>query len=156
VKRKVGGWVLFGWGIYVCIIGVLTLALDHDLFGLLFLLIAGFSIWGGYKISHYRKGEYQRAYCPNCDTIFPGPSRDIANCPLCKQPLEVQSLNPWPMAGIGFGILGSGIATVMVDIVPIIWIGAFIWGGGMVIRSLYSWHKFRQHEKKLLRELSQY
>ena len=49
MKRRIGGWILFGWGIGAMVSTLMT----APLIGLPFELgLEGLVIWGGWKLAH--------------------------------------------------------------------------------------------------------
>jgi hypothetical protein len=51
LKRKIGGWFLFAFGLFSLIAAIFNILVYNDIFVPLFF-IGGFSIWGGWKLAH--------------------------------------------------------------------------------------------------------
>ena len=94
---------------------------------------------------------YSRPYCENCGTVYSIWNFGVNSlCSKCGHPLSVKSFNPWPKALAGIGLLGGGIAMVIYGL-PIIWIGAFIWGGQLIHSAHKQWSQIKKMEENMLR-----
>ena len=62
-------------------------------------------------------------------------------CPRCGGPVIMKSFNPWGKILGGLGILIISCVTLAIQILPIIWIGGFIWGVSMIVAGISVWSK---------------
>lgn len=114
---------------------------------------------------------YQRPYCSNCKVLWGKQSIWFFNfkpivyedsyegtsiaayvaekkCPMCGGPVLLKSFNPWRKILGGIGILLASCAVVFIRILPIIWIGGFIWGFSMIAAGISTWSKVQSVDKK--------
>jgi hypothetical protein len=77
--------------------------------------------------------KYSRLYCKECKLAYGiGSIGYLDNCTECGKPLGLKSFNPWLKIGGGIAIISVGVVTILFTEIPIVWIGAFIWGGSMI------------------------
>lgn len=94
--------------------------------------------------------HYHRPYCEKCKLIYSAQSIGIlSNCSKCGSPLVFKSFNPWPKTVGGFVVLALGVFTLLIEVIPIIWIGGFIWGASLIYSSRKQWSEVKKLDKEI-------
>jgi len=89
--------------------------------------------------------KYSRPYCENCKLIWGvGAIGQIVHCTECGAPLIWKSFNPWPRVGGGIALISVGLVTTFLWLIPIVWIGAYIWGGSLIYNAWRQWSKINK------------
>lgn len=89
--------------------------------------------------------QYARPYCPVCKLIWGKQSTGVVfNCNKCGNPLTLKSFNPWRHCVKGIGIFILASLTLILSVMPIIWIGGFIWGFQIIIHAFSEWSKIKR------------
>jgi predicted RNA-binding Zn-ribbon protein involved in translation (DUF1610 family) len=89
--------------------------------------------------------KYSRPYCKNCELIYGiGSIGYLKYCTQCGRPLIMKSFNPWYKFWGGVALITTGAITVFFSVIPIVWIGAFIWGFSLMINSFRQWRKIKK------------
>ena len=83
---------------------------------------------------------YERPYCRKCKLIWGyGSIMRVVNCSKCGGPLSLKSFNPWLKALVGLGAILGGVLTIVTDVMPVIWIGGFLFGGSLIFHGFQQW-----------------
>lgn len=92
--------------------------------------------------------KYSRPYCENCKLIWDSQSIDrILICTKCGRPLTLKSFNPWFSLIGGLCIIFIGGLTLVFQVIPIIWIGGFLFGASLIVNSFRQWLKITKLDK---------
>lgn len=92
--------------------------------------------------------KYSRPYCENRKLIYGIESIGfLSYCTECGRPLVLKSFNPWNKVWGGIALISVGVITIFFVQIPIIWFGAFIWGGSLIINSLRQWSKIKKLDR---------
>ena len=95
-----------------------------------------------------RNPQYLRPYCKNCKLIYSLIKNiSLRNCTQCGKPLKLKSFNPYPYFFLGIVIFLISATTLIVSYMPIIWIGGFIWGISLMVKSFDNWNKIKDLDK---------
>lgn len=95
----------------------------------------------------FKKNRYIRLYCPSCEIIYNRQSMGvIRKCTKCGQDLVFKSFNPYSQFIFGLVVMGLGGLTIVLRL-PIVWAGAFIYGGKLLFNGFDQWNKIKNIEK---------
>jgi hypothetical protein len=91
---------------------------------------------------------YLRPYCEHCNLVYSALAFGvITHCTQCAGPLSLKSFNPWPKIGGGIALISVGLITIFFNLIPIVWIGAFIWGGSLIYNGNKKWSQIRKLDR---------
>jgi predicted RNA-binding Zn-ribbon protein involved in translation (DUF1610 family) len=89
--------------------------------------------------------KYARPYCKNCKLVYGMRAIGlVTHCTQCGQPLTLKSVNPWPKTFGGIALISVGLVTIFFWMIPIVWIGAFIWGGSLIYKGWKQWSQVKK------------
>ncbi|MEJ0001695.1 MAG: hypothetical protein WDN09_00695 [bacterium] len=92
--------------------------------------------------------KYLRPYCSRCKSVY-SLIKNIGRqtCPKCGTRFKSKSYNPYPGFFLGLMMFIVGVATLVVDVSPVIWIGGFLAGGIRMATSFDQWEKIKELDK---------
>lgn len=98
----------------------------------------------------WRNSKYLRPYCRNCKIAY-SLIKTIGskNCSKCGKELKLKSFNPWISVILGIIILIAGLATLITEEIPVIWIGGFLWGAIMLIDGFLKWGSIKELDQEI-------
>ena len=93
--------------------------------------------------------QFARPYCKHCKILYGKQSIGIVlTCTKCGSPLILKSFNPIPKIAGGIVITLLSFFTLVLEEMPIIWIGGFILGPSLMINAIRQWGQVKKLDKE--------